>query len=123
MIFLIQLIDLRPLEIAARDDAPDPSIFDDRKMTEAAIAHRPQRVDCAAIGSDRDWIRRHRLRQGGHCGILAIGNNTHRIAAGEDAAQALLVVELHASGIWPASTEMSALGSLADVGATMSFVR
>ena len=30
VIFLIQLIDLRPLEIAARDDAPDPSILDDR---------------------------------------------------------------------------------------------
>ena len=30
VIFLIQLIDLRPLEIDARNDAPDPSILDDR---------------------------------------------------------------------------------------------
>lgn len=37
MVFLVQLINLHPFEIAARDDAPDPSAFDDRKMTEAAI--------------------------------------------------------------------------------------
>jgi hypothetical protein len=40
VVFLVQLIDLHPLEIAARDDAPDPFIFDDRKMAEAAITHR-----------------------------------------------------------------------------------
>ena len=41
VVVLVQLIDLHPLEIAARDHTPDPFILDDRKMTEAAIAHRP----------------------------------------------------------------------------------
>jgi hypothetical protein len=62
-------------------------------MTKAAIAHPPQRVDCAALRRDRDGIRRHRLHQGGHRGILAFGKRTHCIAAGEDAAQALLLVD------------------------------
>ena len=93
VVILVQPIDLRPLKVAARDDAPDPSALDDRKMSEAAITHLPQSVDCAAMGSDRDWIGRHRIRQDGHCAILAFGKRTHRVAAGEDAGQALLAVD------------------------------
>ena len=92
VVFLIQSIDLHPHEVIPRDDAPDPSALDDWEVTEAAIAHPPQRVDGAALGSDRHRIRRHRLRQRGHLGVLAFGKRAHRVAAGEDASQALLVI-------------------------------
>ena len=62
-------------------------------MTKAAVAHLTQRVDCAAIGSNRDWIGRHCMRQRGNLGILAFGKCTHRITTGEDASQALQVVD------------------------------
>ncbi len=51
--FLVQPINFHSLEIAARDDAPDPSVLDDWKMTKAAIIHRPQRVDCPYLG----WMK------------------------------------------------------------------
>jgi hypothetical protein len=54
-------------------------------MTEAAIVHPPQRVDSETIGSDRDRVGRHRVRQHCRCGILAFRQRPHRIATGENA--------------------------------------
>ena len=73
--------------------APDLSVLDDRKMTEAAIIQRPQRVDGAALGRDGGGIRRHRLRQRRHRSNLTFRKCTHCVAAGEDAAQPPLVVD------------------------------
>ena len=56
--FVIQPVDLHPKEITSRDDAPNPSALDDRKMTETAIAHLTQCVYCAIIGSDGNGIGR-----------------------------------------------------------------
>src|SRR5262249_35471744 len=91
--FLIQLIDFHSHEITPRDNTPDPTALDDWDMTKAVSAHLPQRVDCAVIGRNRDWIGCHRVRQRGYCGILTFGKSTHRVAAGEDATQALLFVD------------------------------
>src|SRR5262249_46628558 len=63
--FLIQLIDFHSHEITPRDNTPDPTALDDWDMTKAGSAHLPQRVDCAVIGRNRDWIGRHRVRQRG----------------------------------------------------------
>jgi hypothetical protein len=93
VLFLIQLIDLHPHEIAPRDNTPDPTALENREMTKAVIAHLPQRVYCAVIGRNRDWIGRHRVRQRGRGSILAFGKGTHRITAGEDAPQALLFID------------------------------
>ena len=79
------LADKRDLTILS--DASLLQGFDDRKMTEAAITH------LTTIGSDCNWIGRHRIRQGGHLGAVAFGKRAHRIAAGKDASQALLVVD------------------------------
>ena len=55
----------------------------------------------------------HRLGQSGHCGILAFGKDTHRITAGEDGPQALLVVNhQHRAGV---STAAEAKASKAAV--------
>src|SRR3990170_909393 len=95
VVILVQPIDLHPQEVTPGDDAPNPSALDDRKMTEAAIAHLTQCIDCATIGSDCYWIRRHRLRQGGYLSALAFSKRAHCIAAGEDASQTLLVIKYH----------------------------
>jgi hypothetical protein len=55
----IQAVVLQPTKIAARDDAHDLAILDDRDMPEAAIAHHPQ-------GVDRMMAGRHRMGVGGH---------------------------------------------------------
>ena len=75
---VIQPVDLHPKEITSRDDAPNPSALDDRKMTKTAIAHLTQCVYCAIIGSDGNWIGRHRLRQRGRFGVLAFGKRALR---------------------------------------------
>jgi hypothetical protein len=62
-------------------------------MTGTTIAHRPPRVDRTTLRRDRDGAWRHSLRQARHRSIHAFGKRTHRIAAGEDADQALLVVD------------------------------
>ena len=62
-------------------------------MTEAAIAHLTQCIDGAIIGSDCNWIGRHRMRQRGLLSVLAFGERAHRVPAGEDASQAPLVIE------------------------------
>ena len=71
MVFLIQSVDLHPHEVIPRDDAPDPSALDDWEVTKAAVAHLPQRVDGAAIGSEGNRDGRHGMREGGDLGILA----------------------------------------------------
>lgn len=71
MVFLIQSVDLHPHEVIPRDDAPDPSALDDWEVTKAAVAHLPQRVDGAAIGSEGNRVGRHGMREGGDLGILA----------------------------------------------------
>ena len=67
-------------------------------MTEASIAHLTQCIHSAIVGSGCNWIRRHRLRQGGHLSALAFGKRAHCIAAGEDASQTLLVIEYQHRG-------------------------
>jgi len=92
VVFLTQSIDLYSVEVTPRDDAPNPSALNDREVTKAAVAHLPQRVNCVAIGSNRNWIGRHCMRQRGNLGILTFGERTYRITTGEDASQALQVI-------------------------------
>ena len=91
--FLIQLIDLHPFEIAPRDDTQDPS----RRPPEddgSGDCSSLQRVYCAAIGKCIvTGVGRHCLRQRGYLGTLVFGKRTHRVTAGENADQAVLIVD------------------------------
>jgi hypothetical protein len=69
-----------------RDDADNLAVVDDGKMAEASIAHLRQRR------GDGNRIRGHHLRQFCHLCAFALSKSPYRIAAGEDADQAVLTI-------------------------------
>ena len=107
MYFRIQLIYFHTLESASRDNTYNLPALDHREMTKAELIHLSQRVDSAAIGTDRDWIGRHRLRQGGNLSLLSLSKRAYRISAGENARQTLLIVH-HQNRACAAVTHASA---------------
>src|SRR5690606_12392417 len=77
--FLLEPVELEALEVAARDDAPDPPLFvDTGQVAVAAVAHHTQGVDRRGLGVDRVRSGRHRRRQPDLGGMAALGEHLHR---------------------------------------------
>ncbi|CAI08725.1 hypothetical protein ebA4593 [Aromatoleum aromaticum EbN1] len=84
--FFFEPIQFQALEVAARDDADDGAVSDDRQVAIAAVAHHAQRIDRGALARDGVRVgRHHRHKRGAR--IMAFRERSDHVPAGQNAGE------------------------------------